>query len=196
MKLLITGMRGFVGSTVAGALQNLDSTIELSGMTFDFPVWIDRCGVMAGGGQFGRPDQGIFSYWINAWFRNCSLKYIGFDGKGHQVRDCLHPCDLVPILRRQMDAPSDKNRICNLGGGATNSTSLAQLSAWCATRFGPRKVAADPNPRPFDIPWMVLDTAQAAKEWHWQVETPLERILEEIAEHAEKHPNWLELSAP
>jgi hypothetical protein len=56
--------------------------------------------------------------------------------------------------------------------------------------------AAYLNPRPFDIPWMVFDTAPAAKEWHWQVETPLERILEEIADHAATHPNWLELSAP
>ncbi len=60
------------------------------GVDFDFPVWIDRCGVMAGAGQFGRPDQGIFTYWINAWLRNRPLKYIGFNHKGYQVRDCLH----------------------------------------------------------------------------------------------------------
>jgi CDP-paratose 2-epimerase len=166
------------------------------GKAFHFPIWINRCGVLAGAGQFGRPDQGIFTFWINSYLRRRPLKYIGFDGQGHQVRDCLHPRDLVSILRQQMDAPSDRNRICNLGGGVTNRMSLAQLSAWCAARFGPREIAADLSPRPFDIPWMVLDTARAAKEWHWQVETPLERILEEIAEHAAKHPNWLELSAP
>jgi CDP-paratose 2-epimerase len=165
------------------------------GADFDFPVWVDRCGVLAGAGQFGRHDQGIFSYWINAWVRNRPLKYIGFNGKGYQVRDCLHPRDLVSILRRQMDAPSDKNRTCNLGGGVANSMSLAQLSTWCTKCFGPREIAADANPRLFDIPWMVLDTTRAKKEWHWQVGTPLERVLEEIAEHAVKHPNWLELSA-
>ena len=166
------------------------------GVDFDFPVWIDRCGVMAGAGQFGRPDQGIFTYWINAWLRNRPLKYIGFNHKGYQVRDCLHPRDLVSILSRQMDAPSGKNRICNFGGSVINSMSLAQLSAWCTTRFGAREIGADLSPRPFDLPWMVLDTRRAEKEWHWQVETPLQRILEEIAEHAAKHPNWLELSAP
>jgi CDP-paratose 2-epimerase len=95
-----------------------------------------------------------------------------------------------------MDAPSDKNGICNLGGGVANSMSLAQVSTWCAPRFGQREIAADPSPRSFDIPWMVLDTARAAKESDWQVETPLETMLEEIAEHAAKHPDWLELSAP
>ena len=34
---------------------------------FDMPVWVNRCGVLAGGGQFGRADQGVFSYWIHRW---------------------------------------------------------------------------------------------------------------------------------
>ncbi len=38
------------------------------GEAFDFPVWINRCGVLAGAGQFGTPDQGVFSYWIHAHF--------------------------------------------------------------------------------------------------------------------------------
>lgn len=29
---------------------------------FGFPVWINRCGVLAGQGQFGKADQGIFSF--------------------------------------------------------------------------------------------------------------------------------------
>ena len=28
--------------------------------SFDFPVWINRCGVLAREGQFGKPDRGIF----------------------------------------------------------------------------------------------------------------------------------------
>lgn len=31
------------------------------------PLVIDRCGVLAGAGQFGRADQGIFSWWIHRW---------------------------------------------------------------------------------------------------------------------------------
>lgn len=44
---------------------------------FGFPVWIDRCGVIAGPGQFGRIDQGIFSYWIYQWLLGRPLSYIG-----------------------------------------------------------------------------------------------------------------------
>lgn len=165
------------------------------GTDFDFPVWINRCGVLAGMGQFGKGDQGIFSYWIHAWARNRPLKYIGFDGRGHQVRDCLHPRDLISILRRQLGGMSAPNRVVNLAGGVANSMSLAQLSAWCTNRFGPRTINVDPSPRRFDLPWIVLDCSRAANEWNWQVQTPLEEILQEIAAHAEENPQWLDLSA-
>jgi nucleoside-diphosphate-sugar epimerase len=75
------------------------------GETFSLPVFINRCGVLAGAGQFGRPDQGIFAYWLNSWLRRQPLKYIGFGGQGHQVRDCLHPRDLLPLLEKQFAAP-------------------------------------------------------------------------------------------
>ena len=163
--------------------------------TFGFPVWINRCGVLAGAGQFGKPDQGIFSFWINAHRRRRPLKYIGFDGQGHQVRDCLHPRDLVPALLAQMkNSGKDKPRIANFSGGAASAMSLAQLTAWCAARFGPHAIASEAAPRPFDIPWMVLDSSLAAKTWNWSPQFLVPQILDEIANHAEQHPDWLEIS--
>src|SRR5205085_9532889 len=90
------------------------------GESFGFPVFINRCGVLAGAGQFGRADQGIFAYWINAWLRKRPLKYLGFGGHGHQVRDCLHPRDLLPVLAKQFAAPklAVADRIANFSGGA------------------------------------------------------------------------------
>ncbi len=67
------------------------------GAAFDFPVWINRCGVLAGAGQFGTPDQGIFAYWIHAHARRRPLRYIGFDGTGKQTRDVFHPRDLAAL---------------------------------------------------------------------------------------------------
>ncbi len=164
------------------------------GMTFDFPVRINRCGVLAGAGQFGKADQGIFSFWIHSWARRHSLKYIGFGGSGHQVRDCLHPADIVPLLVDQMNDPDRKvDPILNVSGGVESSMSLAQLSAWCTERFGAHQVAADKNPRPFDIPWMVLDSSAVGVAWNWKPRIPRDLILEEIAVHAEQNPRWLEL---
>ena len=168
------------------------------GETYGFPVFINRCGVLAGAGQFGRADQGIFAYWINAWLRKRPLKYLGFGGQGHQVRDCLHPRDLLPVLARQFAAPklSVSDRIANFSGGAASAMSLRQLSDWCAKRLGPHAVVQDGTPRPFDIPWIVLDHAKATKLWDWKPVTATPAILEEIAVHAEQNPGWLELSAP
>jgi CDP-paratose 2-epimerase len=165
------------------------------GETFGFPVWVNRCGVLAGAGQFGRPDQGIFSFWINSHLRRRPLKYIGFDGMGHQVRDALHPRDLVPALLRQMQyRGSDKPRVANFSGGGANAMSLRQLTEWCDDRFATLPVTSDPQSRPFDIPWMVLDSSLAIASWHWQVTIPMTAILEEIAHHAEQHPDWLEIT--
>src|SRR5262249_10242732 len=159
------------------------------------PVWINRCGVLAGAGQFGRPDQGIFAYWINAYLRKRPLKYIGFGGHGHQVRDCLHPRDLLPLLRQQIDqSRAQQSKIVNVSGGTEQSMSLAQLSDWCNARFGKHEIARDEKPRPFDIPWMVLDYGLAEKTWQWKPQTRLEIVLDEIAKHAEANPHWLEIS--
>jgi len=182
-----------------GATKLASESLALEyGETFQFPVFINRCGVLAGAGQFGRPDQGIFAYWINSWLRRRPLRYLGFGGLGFQVRDCLHPRDLRPVIEQQFAAPAmaAADRIANFSGGAASALSLAQLSDWCADRFGPHQVAADGTPRPFDIPWIVLDHARATRLWNWQPRTPIADILSEIAAHAGSHPDWLDLSAP
>ena len=156
---------------------------------------MNRCGVLAGAGQFGRPDQGIFTYWINSWLRRRPLGYIGFGGHGYQVRDCLHPADLVPLLERQIaSANKGQPRLVNVGGGRASAISLYQLSEWCRQRIGDHSLSALSETRPFDIPWIVLDASLAADAWGWKPSRPTVDILEEIARHAEKHPEWLDLS--
>lgn len=168
------------------------------GLTFNFPVWINRCGVMAGARQFGKPDQGIFAFWLHSWREKRALKYIGFDGMGHQVRDCLHPRDLAPLIIQQMAAgqpDSARPSVINLSGGQASARSLHQLSDWCADRWGALPVATDANPRPFDLPWVVLDHSLATRTWGWEPTTPVESILTEIADFADLNPNWIHVSA-
>jgi CDP-paratose 2-epimerase len=165
------------------------------GFAFNFPVWINRCGVLAGAGQFGRADQGIFAFWINAWLREHPLRYLGYGGQGYQVRDCLHPRDLATVLIRQMKTQhSAQPQVCNFSGGTENSMSLAELSEWCRDRFGPRTVAHDSSERPYDMPWIILDSQLARDTWGWEPQTKLPDVLQEIAQHAERNPNWLSVS--
>lgn len=162
----------------------------------DFHVWINRCGVLAGAGQFGRPDQGIFAYWVNSWLRGQPLRYIGYGGHGHQVRDCLHPADLVPLIDRQLAAGSaGLPRVLNVGGGAASARSLAQISAWCRARIDDRTVEGDRGVRAYDVPWLVLDATRARERWQWTPQRTTDDILDEILSHARQHPEWLDVSS-
>lgn len=157
------------------------------------PLVIDRCGVMAGAGQFGRADQGIFSWWIHRWAARRPLAYIGFGGRGLQVRDCLHPDDLAELLLLQMAAArGGKPELLHASGGAASATSLAELSLWCSERLGPHDVAASGESRPYDLPWVVLDHTAATTQHGWKPTRTAERIFEEIADHAERHPGWID----
>jgi CDP-paratose 2-epimerase len=157
---------------------------------FQLPVWINRCGVLAGAGQFGTAEQGIFSYWLHAHAARRPLKYIGFGGHGFQVRDALHPQDLARIVEFQLRAPGP-GRVLNVSGGQPNSISLAQLTAWCNDRFGYHDPIADDSDRPYDIPWLVLDSSNALLTTPWKPQIGLFQMLDEIAAHAEANPDWL-----
>ena len=165
------------------------------GAAFDFPVWITRCGVLAGAGQFGTPAQGIFAFWVNAHLRRRAIRYIGFEGTGNQARDAFHPRDLAALLLAQTGtARKGGQRVYTAGGGVANTMSLAQLTAWCDDRFGQHVPGVDAAPRMYDIPWMGMDSSDAIRDFGWKIEMPLPVMLEGIAAHAEAHPNWLEVS--
>jgi CDP-paratose 2-epimerase len=218
---LVAGDRAFtpdpsaawpVGASPAGVSEDFSTAPPLSlygatkraseviaaeyGDMFDLPIVIDRCGVLAGAGQFGTAEQGIFSYWLRAWASGRRLTYLGFDGSGHQVRDALHTDDLADLIERQLRAGQEAAGTWNAGGGPANAMSLAQLSGWCAERFGPATVAVDSDRRRWDVPWLVMDAARARARFDWTPAAGLDRILEEIAEHHQRHPDWLALSEP
>jgi CDP-paratose 2-epimerase len=178
-----------------GATKLASETIAVEyGDAFDLPVVIDRCGVLAGAGQFGTAEQGIFSYWVRAWASGRQLAYHGFDGTGYQVRDALHATDLADLIERQLRAGSDASGLWTAGGGASNAMSLAQLSAWCSERFGPRDVGAERTHRKWDAPWLVMDSSRTADRFEWSPTVSVNRILDEIAEHHTSHPDWLTMT--
>jgi CDP-paratose 2-epimerase len=166
------------------------------GFTFGFPVWINRCGVLAGAGQFGTAEQGIFSYWLHAYAARQRLRYIGFGGKGYQVRDAFHPDDLAELLAIQFKRDPPEDAVFNVGGGRENAMSLAQLTEWCSARFGAYTPEADERPRAFDIPWFVMNSSRGSRELGWHPKRSLASILEEIAEHVRTHPDWLKRCNP
>jgi CDP-paratose 2-epimerase len=168
------------------------------GAAFGLPVWIDRCGVIAGAGQFGRIDQGIFSFWIYQWLLGKPLSYIGFGGRGQQVRDFIAPSDLAALMEKQLRAPTASvPRLVNVGGGVARSMSLAELSAFCREEIG---AAPDPRgateTRRYDIPWFVTDTTLARSVWDWEPRESREETLTGIVRWARANQDALGAFAP
>lgn len=168
--------------------------IEYSHM-FDFPVWINRCGVIAGPGQFGKIDQGVFSFWIYSWLRQKTIKYIGFDGTGKQVRDVIHPFDICEVMYKQIhDRTIEEDPIYNLGGGIENSLSLKQLSLWCKKNISEddRHVLSSNEIRPFDIPVFIMNAEKAKKRWDFKTTMDINSILSEIKNYAIQNPQFID----
>jgi len=162
---------------------------------FDLNVIINRCGVLAGAGQFGKADQGIFSFWIHSWKEQRPLKYIGFMGSGFQVRDILHPLDLSSLIIKQISSHNNtQSHIFNVGGGIKSALSLKQLSELCTRRWGRREVGKSYTQRQYDIPWLVLDTTKTRQFWDWEPSLSNLQIFEEIADFADRNDRWIEIT--
>lgn len=153
---------------------------------FGFPVWINRCGVIAGPGQFGKIDQGIFSYWVYQYVLDRPLSFIGFGGEGFQARDMVHPQDVFQLVEQQMFSPAlSSPRIMNIGGGVHNTYSLAQLDAFCKSNIRPEKVISSiVENRGFDIPYYASDYSKANEHWGWKPTISAQKILEQIIAYA------------
>src|SRR5262249_47150322 len=107
----------------------------------------------------------------------------------------IHPRDVAALALKQMkSAHRQVEHVQNVSGGVASAMSLAQLSSWRAARFGKNSIGHDSTSGPDDVPWMVLDSARARRQWDWQPTVRIEQILEEIAQHAEAYPEWLKTS--
>jgi CDP-paratose 2-epimerase len=161
---------------------------------YDFPIWINRCGVIAGAGQFGKIDQGIFSFWIYQWMLGRPLSYIGFGGRGKQVRDFISPEDLASLICLQIKQPDrDAPKVINVGGGEEYSLSLRELSQYCAERLSRRRdINSEPQTRPFDIPYYVTDNSLVKKAWDWKPATRPMEILDSIIAWADSNRPLIE----
>ena len=146
-------------------------------------VVIDRCGVIAGAGQFGRSDQGVFTLWVARHMFGRPLTYTGFGGTGKQVRDLLHPDDLYDLIARQLQAlDSVSGETFNAGGGRRGSVSMQELTALCREATG-CSVPITPvdSTASVDVPWYITDHAKVTQRFGWTPQRDPESIVRDIA---------------
>ena len=148
------------------------------------PAVIDRCGVIAGPWQMGKVDQGVFTHWVLAHHFCQSLSYIGFGGKGKQVRDLLHVEDLVDLVERQLlDPGAWDGRTVNAGGGRGCSLSLLETTAICRELTG-NEVPITPvaETRAGDVPVYLSDCEKLFHLDEWRPRLSAEQVLADIHE--------------
>lgn len=174
----LDGARTLYGSTKLAA----ELLIEEYRAALGVPAVIDRCGVIAGPWQMGKVDQGVFTHWMLAHhFRN-PLTYIGFGGKGKQVRDLLHVEDLVDLVERQLLDPERwDGRTVNVGGGRECSLSLLETTEICRRLTG-NEVPIEPvlETRQGDVPIYLSDCARLFGLDAWRPRRGAEQVLADI----------------
>jgi CDP-paratose 2-epimerase len=153
---------------------------------FNYPIIINRCGIISGAGQFGKNDQGIFSFILSKYLLKENIKFFGFNGEGKQVRDILHPLDLYYLIRKQYELhPSWKADIYSVGGGILNSVSLKDYSIICEKLTGNKvNISKIKDTTDVDIPYYVTDYSLVSKKFNWIPNIDKYQIFEDIY-------NWL-----
>ncbi len=152
--------------------------------TYGKNIIINRCGVLAGPGQFGKVDQGVVALWVASHTYDLGLTYTGFGGTGKQVRDLLHPKDLYRLILKQLlesKKEVTRGQIYNVGGGINNSISLLELTQLCQKTAGRMvSISSRAGTARVDIPYYVSDFRKAEAAFDWQPQIKPEQIILEI----------------
>jgi len=180
----LAGSRSLYGTTKLAS----ELLLEEYGAMYGLNILINRCGVIAGPWQMGKVDQGFVTLWVARHFFGGTLKYTGFGGHGHQVRDVLHIEDLYDLLVLQLEQLSKhRGKIYNVGGGLKNSTSLAELTDWCTRENKPIEIGSDPQSHPADIPYYVTDNREVTAAMGWLPRRTLENTLGDVQRWLSAH---------
>lgn len=185
----LTGHRSLYGYTKLSAEQ----LIEEYRATYGLKSVVNRCGVIAGPWQFGKVDQGVASLWVLAHHFGRSLGYIGYGGKGKQVRDFLHVADLCDLIIEQIrHFESWDGWLGNVAGGLSNSASLLELTVLCEEITGkkiPMKSIAEN--RPSDLRLFIGDCAKLFARTSWRPKRDVRRIILDIHSWVKEHEEAL-----
>jgi CDP-paratose 2-epimerase len=194
----LAGARTLYGATKLAA----ELLIEEYRAAFGVQAVVDRCGVIAGPWQMGKVDQGVFTHWVLAHRFRQPLAYIGFGGRGKQVRDLLHVEDLVDLVERQLLDPDRWDGVtANVGGGRECSLSLLETTQICRELTG-NEVPTEPvaETRAGDVPVYISDCARLFGFDEWRPRRDAVQVLTDIHEWVAADPERiaaaLDIEAP
>ena len=143
---------------------------------------INRLGVISGPWQFGRQDQGFVSLWVWKHINRKKLSYIGFGGKGSQIRDVIHIVDVCKLVSKQVKKINKINNLTlNVGGGIKNFISLKDLTKICQKITSNRiKIFSKKTTSEYDIPYYVTNNLKVKKIYNWQPQKNILDIVKDV----------------
>ena len=143
---------------------------------------INRFGVISGPWQFGKQDQGFVSLWIWRHMNKKKLSYIGFGGKGLQIRDVIHIKDVCQLIELQIKKINKiHNLTINAGGGEKNSISLRGLTKLCQKiTLNKIKIFSIKKTSVYDIPCFITNNLKVKKIYNWKPKKNFPQIIEDV----------------
>jgi CDP-paratose 2-epimerase len=179
-KLSLEGARSFYGTTKLAS----ELFIREYAAFYNLKASITRFGVIAGPRQMGKTDQGVVTLWMARHYWKQSLKYIGYEGTGKQVRDLLHIDDVVDLIDYQIHQPQAfEGKVFNAGGGLKNSASLLEMTGICEKITGNKiTIAAESAPRPADLRIYITDNSNIEASTDWRPKKTVDAIFNDIFE--------------
>jgi len=110
------------------------------------------------------------------------LKYIGYGGRGKQVRDMLHVDDLLRLVLYQIEHLNElSGEVFNVGGGVDISASLLELTKLCREITGKTvDINSEPQDRPADVPLYLTDAVKVMQKTGWKPQRDVRSTIEEI----------------
>ena len=143
---------------------------------------INRLGVIAGPWQFGKQDQGFISLWVWRHINKKKLSYIGFDGKGSQIRDVIHIYDVCKLIALQIKKINNiYNLTMNVGGGRKNAISLKNLTKLCQNITSNKiKISSKKTTSVYDIPYYITNNSKVKKIYKWSPKKTFLHIIQDV----------------
>ena len=143
---------------------------------------INRLGVISGPWQFGKQDQGFVSLWVWKHLNRKKLSYIGFGGKGLQIRDVVHIADVCKLVSKQIKKINSINNLTlNAGGGKNNSISLKDLTRICQKITSNKiKIFSKKLTSEYDIPYYVTNNSKVKKIYNWNPQKKILDIVKDV----------------
>jgi CDP-paratose 2-epimerase len=176
----LEGWRTLYGTTKLAA----EHLIAEYAQAFGLRAVVNRCGVIAGPWQMGKVDQGVFTHWMLSHYLKRPLSYIGYGGRGKQVRDLIHVDDLVDLIEMQLaDTAAWAGTTFNVGGGRESSLSLVETTELCRELTG-NEVAIEPagESRPGDLRIYISDCERLYTHTYWRPQRDPRQTLGDVFE--------------